>query len=365
MAGVVVLLVFVLGFIAVLVYTLVPLVNREIARDLQRYRLARTERAMRAASVDGGTVRLVMLLRDDLHDSSRAQDKLRQLAVQPAALRALTIALKCRDRQMQQAAIYGLSGLNRPEGVAPLLAVKPVNTTVATEARQALTSLARIAPVRGPASFLVIFEDQLGRVHNFVPQSSRDRVHQPVLWSGWFRQELLRTEALLNIAAERRTQFETAEYTSLFVRCHLLSEQLALSPEIDIRHVGKEFGQTVGEIQSGEAFRHQTSASAGSRQPQSGYDQQETYGPSPGQPQRQAHASAAGENYYEILQVDPSAEQQVITWAYHRLAPKYHPDKYEGADATRRMQQLDEAYAVIGDPFKRKAYDNLLSGHGP
>ena len=60
---------------------------------------------------------------------------------------------------------------------------------------------------------------------------------------------------------------------------------------------------------------------------------------------------------YQILQVDPAAEQEVVQAAFKRLAFKYHPDKNPSEDAHRRMQELNEAYAVIGDPAKRAAYD--------
>ena len=60
---------------------------------------------------------------------------------------------------------------------------------------------------------------------------------------------------------------------------------------------------------------------------------------------------------YQILQIDPAAEQEVVQAAFKRLALKYHPDKNPSPDAHRRMQELNEAYAVIGDPFQRAAYD--------
>lgn len=65
-------------------------------------------------------------------------------------------------------------------------------------------------------------------------------------------------------------------------------------------------------------------------------------------------------NYYKILQVDPSAEPEVITAAYKRLSLKYHPDTHHAPDATRRMQEINEAYQVLNDPLKRSQYDRLL-----
>ncbi len=64
-----------------------------------------------------------------------------------------------------------------------------------------------------------------------------------------------------------------------------------------------------------------------------------------------------GKNYYKILQVDPSAESEVITAAYKRLSIKYHPDTNSSSDANRRMQEINEAYQVLKDPASRAHYD--------
>jgi len=65
-------------------------------------------------------------------------------------------------------------------------------------------------------------------------------------------------------------------------------------------------------------------------------------------------------DYYEILQVSPNAEQEVIEAAYRRLARKYHPDVYSGPDVAHRMRELNEAYGVLGDPHRRAEYDAAL-----
>ena len=66
-----------------------------------------------------------------------------------------------------------------------------------------------------------------------------------------------------------------------------------------------------------------------------------------------------GADYYQILGVLHDAEQIVITAAYRALASMYHPDRWKGdmAEATRRMADINVAYAVIGDPVKRATYD--------
>lgn len=64
-------------------------------------------------------------------------------------------------------------------------------------------------------------------------------------------------------------------------------------------------------------------------------------------------------DYYKILQVDPAAELEVIAAAYKRLAQKYHPDGQPVAVESRRMQDINLAYAVLRDPEKRAQYDRL------
>lgn len=60
---------------------------------------------------------------------------------------------------------------------------------------------------------------------------------------------------------------------------------------------------------------------------------------------------------YEILQVHPAAEPEVIRAAFHRLAEKYHPDRNGGPGATERMSELNAAWKVLSDPESRAWYD--------
>src|SRR5512135_2185429 len=69
-------------------------------------------------------------------------------------------------------------------------------------------------------------------------------------------------------------------------------------------------------------------------------------------------------DYYKILQVDPSAEDEVIKAAYKRLALKYHPDTNKSPDASQRMKEINEAYQVLSNPTKRASYDITHSGSG-
>lgn len=66
-------------------------------------------------------------------------------------------------------------------------------------------------------------------------------------------------------------------------------------------------------------------------------------------------------DYYEILGVQHNATQEDIKKAYRRLARKYHPDVSKATDAEERFKELGEAYAVLKDPEKRAAYDQIGS----
>lgn len=60
---------------------------------------------------------------------------------------------------------------------------------------------------------------------------------------------------------------------------------------------------------------------------------------------------------YRVLQVDPSAEQEVIEAAFRRLARKYHPDVNPSPGAAERMRELSAAYDAVRDPLRRAEYD--------
>jgi curved DNA-binding protein len=64
-------------------------------------------------------------------------------------------------------------------------------------------------------------------------------------------------------------------------------------------------------------------------------------------------------NYYEILGVARDAGPDDIKRAYRRLARKYHPDVSKEPDAEARFKEMKEAYEVLKDPEKRKAYDQF------
>ena len=63
-------------------------------------------------------------------------------------------------------------------------------------------------------------------------------------------------------------------------------------------------------------------------------------------------------DYYSILGVSSSADAKEITRAYRKLARENHPDaKPDDAAAEERFKEISAAYDVVGDPAKRKEYD--------
>jgi curved DNA-binding protein len=65
-------------------------------------------------------------------------------------------------------------------------------------------------------------------------------------------------------------------------------------------------------------------------------------------------------DYYKILGVDRNASQKDIKQAYRKLARQHHPDVNPGSKtAEARFKEINEAYEVLGDPDKRKKYDQL------
>ena len=66
-------------------------------------------------------------------------------------------------------------------------------------------------------------------------------------------------------------------------------------------------------------------------------------------------------DYYEVLGVSRTASAEEIKRAFRNLARRYHPDVNKQPDAEARFKEINEAYEVLSDASKRKAYDNF--GH--
>lgn len=70
---------------------------------------------------------------------------------------------------------------------------------------------------------------------------------------------------------------------------------------------------------------------------------------------------ATKKDYYEVLGVNKTASDTEIKSAYRRLARQHHPDVDKSAGSAERFKELSEAYQVLSDPQKKKAYDQF--GH--
>lgn len=73
-------------------------------------------------------------------------------------------------------------------------------------------------------------------------------------------------------------------------------------------------------------------------------------------------------DYYEILGVPKNASAEDIKSAFRKLARQYHPDVNHEPNAEEKFKEINEAFAVLGDPEKRAAYDRFgfagVSGNG-
>jgi curved DNA-binding protein len=66
-------------------------------------------------------------------------------------------------------------------------------------------------------------------------------------------------------------------------------------------------------------------------------------------------------DYYVILGVPRNASDVEIKKAYRKLAMQHHPDRNPGKEkwANEKFKEINEAYGVLGDPQKRKQYDQF------
>ena len=69
---------------------------------------------------------------------------------------------------------------------------------------------------------------------------------------------------------------------------------------------------------------------------------------------------AHNKDFYAVLGVPASASADEIKKHYRKLASKHHPDKNRSdAKAADRFKEISEAYQVLGDPARRKQYDDM------
>ena len=66
-------------------------------------------------------------------------------------------------------------------------------------------------------------------------------------------------------------------------------------------------------------------------------------------------------DYYEVLEIPRSADEEDIKKAFRRQALQFHPDRNREDGATERFKEINEAYQVLSDPESRARYDRF--GH--
>jgi curved DNA-binding protein CbpA len=75
-----------------------------------------------------------------------------------------------------------------------------------------------------------------------------------------------------------------------------------------------------------------------------------------------AMSSEAVPDYYELLQISPNADPDMIHRVYRLLAQRYHPDNTDTGDE-KAFRAITDAYKVLSEPEKRAAYDVHLHSY--
>ena len=67
-------------------------------------------------------------------------------------------------------------------------------------------------------------------------------------------------------------------------------------------------------------------------------------------------------DFYKKLGVSEDASEQEIKKAFRKLSLEFHPDRNKHENAQSKFQEINEAYETLGDPDKRREYDNGTNG---
>ena len=69
-------------------------------------------------------------------------------------------------------------------------------------------------------------------------------------------------------------------------------------------------------------------------------------------------------DYYDILGIEKTADENQIKKAYRKLAIKFHPDKNKAKNAEEAFKKVNQAFSVLSDKNKRKNYDMFGTEEG-
>ncbi|KAI0267387.1 DnaJ domain-containing protein [Gloeopeniophorella convolvens] len=82
-------------------------------------------------------------------------------------------------------------------------------------------------------------------------------------------------------------------------------------------------------------------------------------------PRRSFHGTRASRaSHYETLSIPRNASRSQIKSAYYKLSKQYHPDINKDPQAREKFHTFSEAYTILGDDRKRRAYDRSLGSEG-
>lgn len=335
------------GLIIVVIIYAVDAVPRAIFRQ---FVTSNTLNSIKKTTDDPEIAHLIMLAREDLASGSsyHAEAKIKEICARPeTALTAFQIAAKSRDRFLRRASILGLVKLKSIDAatrVIILLEVYAISPDTRSEAMRALIDLASIVPFNGDGGFIDILKCVTSTSYSL----------------GNFKETTGNVEKLLRIANQRVDALTIDEYAGVFEVATAYAEEMINSRDIRVRHDGEDFRDNVSRIWS--------AAQASKKRQEERRKQEEAERNQQWERMRREQASShqyeymrssgnVHPDYYKILQVDATAEPEVIEGAYRRLVKKYHPDVYKAPDADRRMQSINEAYEVLSDSAKRAQYD--------